>query len=153
MNSTFIFRKPQGSKTDAFRRADLMGSASRHSRMFMIVDDSRFLLDCFKLTAETFLNAEVDTFDSSVEAWNAFRRNPDDYRGVITDFHMPEMTGVDLIQRIRTRFTDIPIVLMSGEAEPEDANIGTDVFARFVRKPFDWKDVIQQIDEMESVRR
>lgn len=152
MNSTFIFRKSNGSKTDAFRRADLLGSAARQSSMLMIVDDSRLLLDCLESTAEKFLDAEVDAFDSPVKAWQAFRRDPRRYRGIVTDFHMPQMTGADLIQRVRTAFADVPIVLMSAETEPEEANIGTDRYSRFVRKPFDWKDVMTQIEELEAAR-
>ncbi|MGB0582723.1 MAG: response regulator [Limisphaerales bacterium] len=153
MNSTFIFRKSNGSKTDAYRRSDLHGSAARQSKLFMIVDDSRILLNCLKMTAERYLNAEVDAFDSPVKAWQAFRRNPKKYRGIITDFHMPEMTGGDLIQRVRAAFADVPIILMSAEAQPEEVNIDRDLYARFVRKPFDWKQVMSQIVELETARQ
>ncbi len=138
MKSTFIFRRPARSNADAFRRADLLDSVAGWSSIFMIFDDSRLLLDCLRLTAENFLNCEVAAFDSPVEAWRAFGRDPKSWRGVITDYHMPQMTGADLIRRIRPAFPELPVVLMSGEAEPGEADIGDDPFTRFVRKPFAW---------------
>lgn len=153
MTSTLIFRRSNGSKTDAYRRADQFGSINGQTSIYMIVDDSRLLLDCLKLTAEAFLNCEVAGFTSPKEAWQAFRRNPKSYRGIVTDFHMPQMTGWNLIQRFRPAFPELPVILMSGEMRLAEVPVEYNPFTRYVRKPFEWQDVISQLDELESQRR
>lgn len=149
MTSTFIVRKPGCSSADAYRHADLFGSNPGRSNMFMIVDDCPIYLDFLKTTAESFLNCEVATFDSPIDAWTAFRRNPEMYRGIITDFNMPQMTGLDLIQRIRATHPDLPMVLISGEAQPEHRFLREDNFSAFIGKPFEWTELMRRIDAMD----
>lgn len=152
MNSTVIFRQTGDSNTQAFHRVDLLGS-ERHRKSggtMMIVDDSSILLNCLKMTAEKFFDCDVEAFISPADALQAFGRDPGRYRCVVTDFHMPQMTGGDLIRRIHAECPNLPIVLMSAAADPEEAGICRDSFARFVRKPFDWDEVIAHLNEMES---
>jgi len=153
MNSTVIFRQSGSSNTEAFHRIDLVGP-ERHankSGTMLIVDDNNMLLNCLKMTAEKFFGCEVEAYLSPAQAWEAFMEDPGRYRCVITDYHMPQMMGGELIRRIHAACADMPIVLMSAAADPEDAAIDDDPFARFVRKPFDWDEVISHIEELESL--
>ncbi|MCP4003845.1 MAG: response regulator [bacterium] len=56
---------------------------------------------------------------------------------VLSDTHMPRMTGLQLAQDIRKSHPDLPIILMSafGEPESEGAAIGQGVSA-YLEKPF-----------------
>lgn len=152
MNSTVIFRQTGGTKTEAYHRIDLIGPERHHKSggTMMIVDDNNILLNCMKLTAEKFFDCEVEEFLSPAKAWEAFQRDPGRYRCVITDFNMPQMTGGDLIRRIHANCPDMPVVLMSAAADPYEAGITADPFARFVRKPFDWDDVVVHLESMEA---
>jgi DNA-binding response OmpR family regulator len=57
---------------------------------------------------------------------------------VITDLRMPGMDGGALIGLIRARYSDLPIIAMSGQGEPGDGLGGADAF---LRKPFKIRDV------------
>ncbi|MEM1055057.1 MAG: ATP-binding protein [Bacteroidota bacterium] len=53
---------------------------------------------------------------------------------VVTDLSMPEMSGRELAARIHQREDAMPVVLLTGDTDPE---VDTDTVAAVVRKPFD----------------
>jgi DNA-binding NtrC family response regulator len=154
MNSTVIFRKSGLSKADAFRRSEPATGARRQPQpeTLMIVDDHHVILRCMKMTAEKISNAKVETYSCPLQALRAYRENPDRYRAVITDYHMPEMTGVELIDLIHSIRPDQPIVLMSAAASPEETDLKNNPRCRFLRKPFGWHELTREIDDLETDR-
>ncbi|MBW2681099.1 MAG: response regulator, partial [Deltaproteobacteria bacterium] len=54
------------------------------------------------------LGYKVIARTSSIEALEAFRVNPDRFDLVITDFTMPNMTGIELAKEILKLRSDIP---------------------------------------------
>lgn len=69
-----------------------------------------------------------------------------DYDFVITDWNMPNMTGLDLLKAIRAdeRLKDIPILLVTAEAEKENVVQAAQAGVNdYIVKPFT-ADVMQQ---------
>lgn len=60
------------------------------------------------------LGYQVTTRTSSVEAYEAFKAHPDRYDLVLTDMAMPNMTGAQLAQKIKSIRWDIPIIICTG---------------------------------------
>ena len=56
------------------------------------------------------------------EALSKLEENPH-HDLVILDLRMPGMNGIDGFKRIRDRFPEVPVALMSGIAEPEDVQM------------------------------
>lgn len=149
MNSTVIFRKPGRPAADAYRLADQVAA---ERQVMMVVDDHPVIRQCMQLTAERTANTEIETYGNPLEALNAFQSNPDRYRVVITDYHMPEMTGAELIRGIQAIQPDQSIVLMSAAANANEVEIATGRHCRFLRKPFGWAELTEQIEQLESAR-
>ena len=63
------------------------------------------------------LGYQVTVRTSSVEAIEAFRRQPDKFDLVITDQAMPNMTGITLSKKMLKIRSDIPIILLTGFSE------------------------------------
>ena len=62
---------------------------------------------------------------------------------VITDYAMPQMTGLQLIQQIRSEWPAMPVILATGYAElPRDADPTLPKLA----KPFFQHDLIQAVN-------
>ena len=77
----------------------------------LIVDDNRMGLIARKHVLEEVGHA-VAIAQNAYEALNRFRS--EHYDIVVTDFRMPQMSGVDLIRDLRAVNPDVPIVLISG---------------------------------------
>jgi PAS domain S-box-containing protein len=79
----------------------------------LLVDDEEALVQMGEeLIAK--LGYEPVGFTSSTAALQEFRAAPDRFRAVLSDESMPDMTGSELAEAIRTIRPDVPIVLMSG---------------------------------------
>jgi CheY-like chemotaxis protein len=88
------------------------------SHSILIVDDEsnqRFVLEqALRLLEEDWL---IIVASSAIEALAVIDRQPPDL--IITDYHMPEMNGLELIERVRARRIDAQIFLMTAYSSPE----------------------------------
>jgi PAS domain S-box-containing protein len=82
----------------------------------LLVDDEDTIVQLGKKILET-LGCKVTAFTSSNAAWEAFRKEPENYDAVITDQTMPEFTGLELSKKILGIRPDIPIILATGYSE------------------------------------
>lgn len=56
---------------------------------------------------------------------------------VLLDVHLPDINGVDLCVRLRERYPDLPVIVCSGEATPEEvAHLLRLGARRYFQKPF-----------------
>ncbi|HIJ56162.1 MAG TPA: response regulator [Deltaproteobacteria bacterium] len=97
-------------------KIEVAAEIPRGSENILIVDDEKAVADVTRSMIER-LGYQVAARTSSIEALEAFRSNPDRYDLVITDYTMPNMTGVELAEKLLALRTDIPIVLCTGYSE------------------------------------
>ena len=73
-------------------------------------------------------------FTNSIEALDVYKKT----LLVITDMTMPQMTGIELVKKIRALRSDIPIIFCTGNIEiiNEKASKSIGVQA-YIRKPVD----------------
>ncbi|MBF0609656.1 MAG: PAS domain S-box protein [Magnetococcales bacterium] len=79
----------------------------------LVVDDEVAILGFLRehLAGEGF---KVTACNTSLEALVTFESNPQKFNLVITDQTMPEMTGLELVQRLLTIQPKLPIILCTG---------------------------------------
>lgn len=75
---------------------------------------------------------------------------------ILTDIYMPQMTGADLILKVRERLPDLPIIAMSGSAE-EDPQAALAFAAllgatAILQKPFRAQDLFKLVEDVLSQR-
>ena len=70
----------------------------------------------FMLEAEGF---QTEVAANGLLALNVIEQRPPDI--VLTDLHMPEMNGLELVEAVRSRFPSIPVVLMTANGSEEIA--------------------------------
>ena len=89
------------------------------------------------LTAAAY---KVESLDNAAAAWELLCQQPHDYSLVLVDRMMMGMDGMMLLHRIRThpQFQNLPVVMITGEAEPEEyeAAIAAGAFD-FIYKPIE----------------
>jgi len=93
----------------------------------LLVDDNQPGLAARKSVLEE-LGHRITTATGGHEALEHFAK--DRYDLVVTDFKMPRMNGIEFIERLRKLRPALPIILVSGFAEPlglDESNTGADV--------------------------
>ncbi|MBW1726663.1 MAG: response regulator [Deltaproteobacteria bacterium] len=114
---------------------DVAVEIPRGKERILFVDDEKAMVDAIQPMIER-LGYKVNSRTSSIEALEAFRANPRRFDLVITDFTMPNMTGMELAKELLKLRSDIPIILCTGYSEHinEDKAKGSGIRA-FVMKP------------------
>ena len=81
-----------------------MKLSNHKDNYILLVDDEKDILDLFSeyLTSNSF---NTISFDNPVKALDYFYKNPNNCSLIITDYKMPQMSGLDFINKIRERDT------------------------------------------------
>ncbi len=114
----------------------------------LLVDDEDPIVRMEKQMLER-LGYDVTERTSSVEALEAFRDSPGKFDLVITDMTMPNMTGVQLSQKLLEIRPDIPIIICTGFSTKIDGEKATAVGIRgYVMKPVIMSEIAKKIREV-----
>ncbi len=82
----------------------------------LFVDDEDMLVSMGCQMLEK-MGYEVFGFNNPTLALKEFTRNPDKYDLVISDFTMPNLTGLDLAKKLNALRPDLPIVILTGHLD------------------------------------
>jgi FixJ family two-component response regulator len=112
-------------------------------RKVAIVDDDRAVRDSFRFLLEV-IGYSVEIFASAAEFLLA---NLQHFSCLISDHHMPNMTGLELAERLRAGGSGIPILLITGTPSPAIVAraAGLDI-CRVLEKPPSDQDLIDFIN-------
>ena len=71
------------------------------------------------------------------------------FRLVITDMRMPKMSGLDLLEHIKEKNPDLPVVVISGYALDDDGNsLLSSKADGFLNKPFKMSDIQDLLEKV-----
>jgi two-component system, chemotaxis family, chemotaxis protein CheY len=118
----------------------------------LLVDDSEDCLATMDLALQTLPDVVIRPTLSAEAALAALEdRDHDTVSAVITDIHLPEMTGLELVTRIRQdpRFRLLPILVVSADADPSTPAraLGLGANAYFA-KPFSPSAMRKKLEEL-----
>ncbi len=109
------------------------------AKRILIVDDNQNMSSLLSEMLEVFDYKSVRTSDGS-EALKELEKG--NFSMVITDMRMPNMTGMELVQEVKSRHPKLPVVLISGysvnELDSEDEPLKPD---GFLGKPLMMSDI------------
>ncbi len=111
----------------------------------IVVDDDPFLLESvFALLRTNGL--AVRSYHDGTTALAAFCEAAPDV--VLTDIRMPEISGIQLFEKIRAVDAETPVIFMTGAADPDlvRADATTGAFA-FMSKPVDPKALVDAVKQ------
>jgi PAS domain S-box-containing protein len=103
-------------------------------RILLVDDEPEVVATCGAILAR--LNYQVETFTDPKAALAAFEKAPEHYDLVITDFIMPEISGLDICVAVRKSRSDCPIIVYSAYQPVELDFKGLEAI-RFLEKPFE----------------
>jgi PAS domain S-box-containing protein len=88
-------------------------ASPRGSERILFVDDEQMMIDLNKERLRS-LGYKVAVFVSSKKALDVFRKRSDRFDLVITDYTMPDLTGIELAEELFKIRPEIPVILYSG---------------------------------------
>lgn len=114
-----------------------------------VIDDDPAVRDSLAFLLET-ANLRARTYESAVAFLEAL---PEVESGcVVTDVRMPEMTGIELVKRLKAQGFRLPIVMITGHADvPLAVEAMKAGVADFIEKPFDDEVLLSAINAALSV--
>ncbi len=94
-----------------------MGS-ERDSVVVLIVEDE-MLVRLFATDILQDAGYRVEQAADAAEAFKLLDRAPHNLHAAVIDLGLPDISGDQLAQKVRTRHTDLPILIASGRSEKE----------------------------------
>ena len=116
----------------------------------LIVDDDDAIRDTlYELLSEEYVCQTAETAEKAVA-----RLEADIYDVVLTDISMPGLSGLELLGHIRQKFSDTPVIIISGIGDQEHAQglIKLGAFD-FLLKPFKLEVVEKSVQRAVEYRR
>jgi CheY-like chemotaxis protein len=108
----------------------------------LMVEDDAVTVEAVKLGFEIYLPTLIfKATDAGQEALRLLTQN--DYDSVLVDLGLPDIDGLELIERLRT-FSQIPIVVLSARNNPEVIQQALKSGANeYITKPFEYFKLIK----------
>jgi len=115
----------------------------------LVVDDDQDCIAMLELALGTLPGAVIQAALSAEAALRALENGT--FSAVITDIQLPEMTGLELVERIRgnPRFLSLPVVVLSADPDPSTPAraLGLGANAYFA-KPFSPSAMRKKLEEL-----
>lgn len=117
----------------------------------LIVDDERLIRWSMKECLET-AGYEAEAAESGKAALEALNQSPFDI--VLLDYKLPDVNGLELLEKIKTSHVDIPVVMITAHSSLEHAVAATQAGAAdYVAKPFQNDEIIHRVKKVLENKR
>ncbi len=123
--------------------------ATDTSMRLLVVDDFSTMRRIIKNILRQIGFNNIEEADDGTTAWEVLNKGGIDF--IISDWNMPNMTGIELLRKVRSseEFADLPFLMVTAEAQQE--NIIEAVQAKvsnYIVKPFTADTLKQKIDKI-----
>ena len=115
----------------------------------MIIDDDEACLLSAEMIAHN-TNYHIMPYLSPVEALLWLERNPETVDIIMVDMMIPEMSGLEFLDRIKsyTKLKDIPVILQSGTSDETKISDAIKKGAiDFISKPYNKENFIKVVEK------
>jgi DNA-binding NtrC family response regulator len=131
---------------------------SDNERFISIVDDELDITELFSdALCQNVVDASVITFNDSVKALEHFTENKNMYALVISDLRMPNLTGLELLKKVKEQSREVRTVLISAfEVDRDPAfqqYVQDGIINNFMKKPIRVNSFCREVnDQMHAFR-
>jgi nitrogen-specific signal transduction histidine kinase len=115
------------------------------SQTILMIDDEDLLLTMGEMVLSSY-GYKVLTANSGQAALDIFQQKASEIDLVITDLVMPQMSGRELIERLRRIAPDVKIICASGFVRPP----GNEENENYLQKPFASQDLLRKVKQVLS---
>lgn len=109
----------------------------------LIVEDEEKIARLLELEL-TYENYEIEKVYDGLEAFTKFQE--EDWDLILLDIMIPGLSGIEVLRRIRSSNTNVPVILLTAKDSIEDKVAGLDLGANdYVTKPFQIEELLARI--------
>lgn len=115
----------------------------------LVADDFSTMRRIIKKILKGLDLTNVVEAENGTQAWETLNQQPIDL--VICDWNMPEMTGKELLERVRSTpsMSDIPFIMVTAEGKGKTVvEPGQEHLTNFIAKPFKAEDMAEKLHLM-----
>lgn len=115
----------------------------------LVVDDFSTMRRIIKNILRQLGFNNIVEADDGTTAWDVLNKDKIDF--IISDWNMPQMTGIDLLRKVRAsdEFGDLPFLMVTAEAQQENIiEAVTAKVSNYIVKPFTPETLKQKIDKI-----
>ena len=121
---------------------------SGQGRTILIVEDESAVREISRAVLES-LEFKVVLANNGPEALQHLMEHPDDVSLIITDYHMPKMDGLSLVEKTRAILPAVPIIVSSGRIEKAEADQLVQLGVQaLLHKPFTQGDLVETLQRV-----
>jgi len=118
----------------------------KHNEKILIVDDeeslSTLLGDMLEIDGY-----QCSCFSSSNKALSEFNQSPDKFDLIISDQTMPELTGLNMVKKMREIRVDIPVIIATGYSENINDTIAKENNIELMKKPLTREKLLETVSK------
>lgn len=115
----------------------------------LVVDDFSTMRRIIKNILRQLGFNNIEEADDGTTAWEVINKGGIDF--VISDWNMPQMTGIELLRKVRAseEFADMPFLMVTAEAQQENVIEAVQAkVSNYIVKPFTAETLKQKIDKI-----
>ncbi len=120
----------------------------------LVVDDAPMIRRILKNLLKEMGFSNIEEAEDGMVALQKLRQQPFDF--VITDWNMPNLTGIELVQEIRKdpNLKDLPVMMVTAEAKKENIILALKSGVNnYIVKPFTPENVKSKIEAIFSAKK
>jgi len=123
------------------------------STIAWIVDDDRSIRWVLQKALEA-VNIQVRAFESADAVLSELRGNTSTPDVLVSDIRMPGIDGLELLAEIKTRFPDLPVIIMTAYSDLDSAvSVYEGGAFEYLPKPFDVDEAVELVQRAISHRQ
>jgi len=120
-------------------------------RLVLVIEDSSDCAETLQIALEALPDVEVRVCLNERALWPMVEANTDRLAAVVTDLHLVQSDGFDVIRKLRAdqRFARLPILLISGDSDPRVPSLALSSGANaWFPKPYSPSAVRRKLEEL-----
>ena len=119
------------------------------SMRILVVDDFSTMRRIIKNILRQLGFNNIEEADDGTTGWEVLNKGGIDF--IISDWNMPQMTGIELLRKVRAseEFGDMPFLMVTAEAQQENVIEAVQAkVSNYIVKPFTAETLKQKIDKI-----
>ena len=120
----------------------------------LVAEDELDVAQLLDATLRSIGIIRVSHAGNGQDALKMYARNPNDFDMIISDWEMPEMTGIELLREIRSIDPNIPFLMLTARAQVDAVLTAKEAdVTDFIAKPFSPENLRRKLESVIAYTR